>query len=81
MIRRREAGSAAMHARADGSVREPRSTSQMLTRRLITSASIDSGDAGSAMATARSVRVSQRYGPGPEDRRAGIHHTDATPAG
>ena len=53
----------------------------MLTRRLIMSAYIDSEDAGSAMAIARSVLLSHLYEHGPEYRRVGIHHTDATPAG
>jgi hypothetical protein len=64
-----------------GYVGEPRITSQMLTRRLVMSAYIDSDDAGSAMAIARSVLLSHLYEHGPEYRRVGIHHTDATPAG
>ncbi len=64
-----------------GYVREPRITSQLLTRRLVMSAYIDSEDAGSAMAIARSVLLSHLYEHGPEYRRVGIHHTDATPAG
>ena len=56
-------------------------TSQLLTRRLIMSAYIDSEDAGCAMAIARSVLLSHLYEHGPEYRRVGIHHTDATPAG
>ena len=55
-------------------------TSQTLTRRLILSAYIDSDDAGAAMAIARSVLLSHLYEHGPEYRRVGIHHTDATPA-
>jgi hypothetical protein len=62
-----------------GYVREPTITSQLLTRRLILSAYIDSDDAGSAMAIARSVLLSHLYEHGPEYRRVGIHHTDATP--
>ena len=64
-----------------GYVSEPRITSQMLTRRLIMSAYIDSDDADAAMAIARSVLLSHLYEHGPEYRRVGIHHTDATPAG
>ena len=64
-----------------GYVREPVITSQLLTRRLIMSAYIDSDDAGAAMAIARSVLLSHLYEHGPEYRRVGIHHTDATPAG
>jgi hypothetical protein len=64
-----------------GYVREPVITSQLLTRRLIMSAYIDSDDAGAAMAIARSVLLSHLYEHGAEYRRVGIHHTDATPAG
>ena len=64
-----------------GYVAEPQITSQLLTRRLIMSAYIDSDDAGAAMAIARSVLLSHLYEHGPEYRRVGIHHTDATPAG
>jgi hypothetical protein len=64
-----------------GYVVEPQITSQLLTRRLIMSAYIDSEDAGAAMAIARSVLLSHLYEHGPEYRRVGIHHTDATPAG
>ena len=64
-----------------GYVTEPQITSQLLTRRLIMSAYIDSDDAGAAMAIARSVLLSHLYEHGPEYRRVGIHHTDATPAG
>jgi hypothetical protein len=64
-----------------GYIREPTITSQPLTRRLILSAYIDSEDAGSAMAIARSVLLSHLYEHGPEYRRVGIHHTDATPVG
>lgn len=64
-----------------GYVAEPRITSQLLTRRLIMSAYIESDDAGAAMAIARSVLLSHLYEHGPEYRRVGIHHTDATPAG
>ena len=60
---------------------DPTITSQLLTRRLIMSAYIDSDDAGAAMAIARSVLLSHLYEYGPEYRRVGIHHTDATPAG
>jgi hypothetical protein len=66
---------------AAGYVHEPVITSQLLTRRLIMSAYIDSDDAGAAMAIARSVLLSHLYEHGPEFRRVGIHHTDATPAG
>jgi len=64
-----------------GYVAEPQITSQLLTRRLIMSAYIDSEDAGAAMAIARSVLLSHLYEHGPEYRRVGIHHTDATPVG
>ena len=64
-----------------GYVRDPTVTSQRLTRRLIMSATIDSDDADAAMAIARSVLLSHLYEHGPEYRRVGIHHTDATPAG
>ena len=64
-----------------GYVRDPTVTSQLLTRRLILSATIDSDDADAAMAIARSVLLSHLYEHGPEYRRVGIHHTDATPAG
>jgi hypothetical protein len=64
-----------------GYVGEPTITSQLLTRRLIMSAYIDSDDAGAAMAIARSVLLSHLYEYGPEYRRVGIHHTDATPVG
>jgi hypothetical protein len=64
-----------------GYVKEPQITSQLLTRRLILSAYIDSEDAGAAMAIARSVLLSHLYEHGPEYRRVGIHHTDATPVG
>ena len=62
-----------------GYVREPTITSQLLTRRLILSAYIESDDASAAMAIARSVLLSHLYEHGPEYRRVGIHHTDATP--
>ena len=62
-----------------GYVREPTITSQLLTRRLILSAYIESDDASAAMAIARSVFLSHLYEHGPEYRRVGIHHTDATP--
>jgi hypothetical protein len=64
-----------------GYIAEPTITSQALTRRLVLSAYIDSDDAGAAMAIARSVLLSHLYEYGPEYRRVGIHHTDATPAG
>jgi hypothetical protein len=64
-----------------GYVAEPQITSQLLTRRLIMSAYIESEDAGAAMAIARSVLLSHLYEHGPEYRRVGIHHTDATPVG
>lgn len=64
-----------------GYVVEPQITSQLLTRRLIMSAYIESDDAGAAMAIARSVLLSHLYEHGPEYRRVGIHHSDATPAG
>jgi hypothetical protein len=64
-----------------GYLRDPTVTSQALTRRLILSATIDSDDADAAMAIARSVLLSHLYEYGPEYRRVGIHHTDATPAG
>jgi hypothetical protein len=64
-----------------GYVRDPEITSQTLTRRLILSGTIDSDDAGAAMAIARSVLLSHLYEHGPEYRRVGIHHTEATPVG
>ena len=63
-----------------GYVRDPTIRSQLLTRRLIMSAYVDSDDAGGAMAIATSVLLSHLYEHGPEYRRVGIHHTDATPA-
>jgi hypothetical protein len=62
-----------------GYVSDPTITSQLLTRRLIMSAYIDSEDAGEAMAIGTSVLLSHLYEHGPEYRRVGIHHTDATP--
>ena len=62
-----------------GYVRDPTITSQLLTRRLVMSAYIDSEDAGGAMAIGKSVLLSHLYEHGPEYRRVGIHHTDATP--
>ncbi|MDX6564138.1 MAG: hypothetical protein QOD65_3952 [Gaiellales bacterium] len=62
-----------------GYVREPRVASQLLTRRLVMSVYIDSKDKGAAMAIARSVLLSHLYEHGPEFRRVGIHHADATP--
>jgi hypothetical protein len=64
-----------------GHLGEPTITSQVLTRRLILSAYVDSDDAGAAMAIVRSVLLSHLYEQGPEYRRVGIHHTDATPVG
>jgi hypothetical protein len=64
-----------------GYIGEPTITSQLLTRRLILSAYIDSDDADAAMAIGRSVLLSHLYEHGPEYRRVGIHHTDATPVG
>jgi hypothetical protein len=70
------------HAIEDaGYVRDPTITSQLLTRRLVMSATIDSEDAGEAMAIGTSVLLSHLYEYGPEYRRVGIHHTDATPIG
>lgn len=62
-----------------GYLGEPRVASQLLTRRLVMSAYVDSNDVGAAMAIARSVLLSHLYEHGPEFRRVGIHHTDATP--
>ena len=62
-----------------GYVRDPTITSQLLTRRLVMSAYIESEDAGGAMAIGKSVLLSHLYEHGPEYRRVGIHHTDATP--
>jgi hypothetical protein len=62
-----------------GYVREPRIAGHMLTRRLIMSAYIDSEDEGAAMAIGRSILLSHLYEHGPEFRRVGIHHTEATP--
>jgi hypothetical protein len=62
-----------------GYVFEPKVASQLLTRRLVMSAYVDSHDEGAAMAIARSVLLSHLYEHGPEFRRVGIHHTDATP--
>jgi hypothetical protein len=62
-----------------GYVSDPTITSQLLTRRLIMSAYIDSDDASGAMAIGRSVLLSHLYEHGPEYRRVGIHHSDATP--
>jgi hypothetical protein len=64
-----------------GYVLEPTITSQLLTRRLVMSAFIDSEDAGEAMAIGKSVLLSHLYEHGPEYRCVGIHHTDATPVG
>jgi hypothetical protein len=64
-----------------GYVRDPTITSQLLTRRLVMSAYIESDDAGGAMAIGKSVLLSHLYEHGPEYRRVGIHHTDATPVG
>jgi hypothetical protein len=62
-----------------GYVRDPTITSQLLTRRLVMSAYIEADDAGEAMAIGKSVLLSHLYEYGPEYRRVGIHHTDATP--
>lgn len=62
-----------------GYVRDPTITSQLLTRRLVMSAYIDSDDPGEAMAIGKSVLLSHLYEYGPEYRRVGIHHADATP--
>jgi hypothetical protein len=62
-----------------GYVGEPKITSQLLTRRLVLSAYIDSEDAGGAIAIGKSVLLSHLYEYGPEYRRVGIHHTDASP--
>jgi hypothetical protein len=64
-----------------GYVRDPTITSQLLTRRLVMSAYIDTEDAGEAIAIGKSVLLSHLYEYGPEYRRVGIHHTDATPVG
>ena len=63
-----------------GYVIEPQITSQLLTRRLIMSAYIESDDAGAAMAIARSVLPSQPHEHGPASRRLAIHHADPPPA-
>jgi hypothetical protein len=62
-----------------GYVTDPTITSQLLTRRLVMSAYIDSEDAGEAVAIGKSVLLSHLYEYGPEYRRVGIHHSDATP--
>jgi hypothetical protein len=62
-----------------GYVREPTVTSQALTRRLVLSADVDSDDPAAAMAIAKSVLLSHLYEHGPEYRRVGIHHSEATP--
>ena len=62
-----------------GYVGDPTITSQLLTRRLVLSAYIDSHDADAAVAIAKTVLLSHLYEHGPEYRRVGIHHTDATP--
>jgi hypothetical protein len=64
-----------------GYVLDPTITSQLLTRRIVMSAYIDSEDAGHAMAIGKSVLLSHLYEYGPEYRRVGIHHTEATPVG
>jgi hypothetical protein len=64
-----------------GYVVEPTITSQLLTRRIVMSAYVDSEDAGRAMAIGKSVLLTHLYEFGPEYRRVGIHHTDATPVG
>ena len=62
-----------------GYVRHPTVTSQTLTRRLVLSADIDSDDPTAAMAIAESILLSHLYEHGPEYRRVGIHHAEATP--
>ena len=62
-----------------GYVSDATITSQLLTRRLVMSAYIDSDDASEAMAIGKSVLLSHLYEYGPEYRRVGIHHSDATP--
>jgi hypothetical protein len=62
-----------------GYVHDPRISSQLLTRRLVMSVCVDSADAGAAIAIAATVLLSHLYEQGPEYRRVGIHHTDATP--
>jgi hypothetical protein len=60
-----------------GYVRDTTITSQVLTRRLVMSAYVDSDDAGAAMAIVKTVLLSHLYEHGPEYRRVGIHHSDA----
>jgi hypothetical protein len=67
--------SAIAHA---GYVHDPVITSQPLTRRLVLSASIESADAGTAIAIAKAVLLSHLYEHAPEYRRIGIHHAEAT---
>jgi hypothetical protein len=62
-----------------GYVRQPIVTSQTLTRRLVLSADIDSDNPAVAMAIVTSVLLSHLYEHGPEYRRVGIHHAEATP--
>jgi hypothetical protein len=62
-----------------GYVREPTITSQLLTRRLVLSAYVDSSSADAAITIAKTVLLSHLYEYGPEYRRVGIHHTGATP--
>jgi hypothetical protein len=62
-----------------GYVVDPTIRSQLLTRRLVMSAYVDSEDARGATAIATSVLLSHLYEHGPEYRRVGIHHSDATP--
>jgi hypothetical protein len=64
-----------------GYVLDPTVTSQLLTRRIVMSAYIESEDASRAMAIGKSVLLSHLYEYGPEYRRVGIHHSDATPVG
>jgi hypothetical protein len=84
-ILHRDLGELAQHLQTAiegaGYVVEPTITSQLLTRRIVMSAYVDSEDAGRAMAIGKSVLLTHLYEFGPEYRRVGIHHTDATPVG
>ena len=84
-ILHRDLGELAQHLQTAiegaGYVVEPTITSQLLTRRIVMSAYVDSDDAGRAMAIGKSVLLTHLYEFGPEYRRVGIHHTDATPVG
>jgi len=64
-----------------GYVLDPTVTSQLLTRRIVLSAYIESEDAHHAIAIGKSILLSHLYEHGPEYRHVGIHHSDATPAG